>query len=281
MSHDTRPPPREHKPVSGSCYPRCPVAYGTHFQSRIVIRKQGRTQRRLRKLTRHFHSPEFAPNFGVLLPLRHALITPSIAKEIYMGDYERKEAEIVTKRLEPSDIVMEIGAGIGFLSAYCAKHIGSDRVFAYDANPAVMEVIAMTYAANGVQPSIRNAMLGKGAGKARFFVEAEFWASTTIKEGTQDAQEIEVEQLDLNSEIARIKPTFLIVDIEGGEAELFPLADLSCVQKICVETHPHQLGNTGITRLLDLLFERGFCFDVSLIRKNVFFLYRPGVGRAP
>lgn len=241
----------------------------------------GRTARRIRRLIKPVYNPEFADNFGVMLPLRHALITPDIAKEIYYGDYERKEAEIVTKRLEASDVVMEIGAGIGFLSAYCAKQIGSERVFAYDANPALMEIIDRTYEANGVQPSIRNAMLGQGAGRARFFVEEEFWASTTVKEGTRNAQEIEVEQLDLNSEIARIRPSFLIVDIEGGETELFPLADLSGVQKICVETHPHILGNTGVTRLLNLLFERGFCLDVSLIRKNVFFLYRPAAGRAP
>ncbi len=240
-----------------------------------MLRRHGRTSRRIRKLLRPFLRPDFADNFGVRLPLRHALITPEIAKEIYFGDYERKEAEIVTKRLADDDVVMEIGAGIGFLSAYCARRIGSERVFAYDANPALMEIIAATYAANGVSPIVINAMLGAGAGRARFFVERQFWASTTVKEGTREAQEIEVEQRDLNGEIARIRPTFLIVDIEGGEAELFPLADLSGVRKICVETHPHILGNEGITRLLGLLFERGFCLDLGLIRKNVFYLYRP------
>ncbi|GAB4168657.1 MAG: hypothetical protein OHK0026_02620 [Rhodocyclaceae bacterium] len=246
-----------------------------------MIRRQGRTVRRLRRLVRPVYRPEYAENFGVLLPLRHALITPGIAKEIYFGDYERKEIEIVSRRLEADDVVMEIGAGIGFLSAYCAKRIGSDRVFAYDANPALMDLIAATHAANGVKPSVRNALLGRAAGRARFFVEEEFWASTAVMEGSRAGREIEVEQIDLNEEIARIRPSFLIVDIEGGEAELFPLAELSCVRKICVETHPHLLGNGGVTRLLDLLFERGFFFDVSLIRKNVFFLYRPGPGRAP
>jgi len=246
-----------------------------------MLRRNGRTYKRIRKLLRPFLRPEFADNFGISLPLSHPLITSGIAKEIYFGDYERKEAEIVAKRLENDDVVMEIGAGIGFLSAFCAKQIGDERVFAYDANPALLEVIAATYAANRVSPSICNAMLGQGAGKGRFFVEKEFWASTTVREGARDATEIEVEQRDLNAEIARIRPTFLIVDIEGGEADLFPIADLSGVRKICVETHPHVLGNEGVSQLLALLFERGFVLDLSLIRKNVFFLYRPGVGRAP
>lgn len=240
-----------------------------------MIRKGGRTDRRIRKLLRSFSSPKFAENFGVMLPLKHPLISAGIGKEIYFGDYERKEAEIVSQRLEPTDIVMEIGAGIGFLSAYCAKRIGSERVFAYEANPALMEVIDQTYAANFVKPTIRNVMLAEGAGRARFYVEPEFWASTTVKDSTRNAQEIEVEQVDLNTEIGRVRPTFLIVDIEGGEAALFPAADLSGVQKICLETHPHVLGNEGVTRLLALLFSRGFVLDLGINRKNVVYLYRP------
>lgn len=240
-----------------------------------MLRKNGRTLRRFRKLLRPFMRPALAANFGILLPLRHPLISPGIGKEIYFGDYERKEAEIVSQRIESSDVVMEIGAGIGFLSAYCARRIGSERVFAYEANPSLMEVIDQTYAANGVNPSIRNVMLAEGAGRARFYVEPEFWASTTVKESARNAQEIEVEQLDLNTEIARVQPTFLIVDIEGGEGELFPLADLSGVRKICLETHPHVLGNDGVTRLLALLFASGFVLDLGIIRKNVVYLYRP------
>lgn len=244
-----------------------------------MIRKDGRTARRFRKLVRPIFQPAFAENFGIRLPLKHPLITPGIAKEIYFGDYERKEATIVSRRLEASDVVMEIGAGIGFLSAYCAKRIGSERVFAYDANPALVDAISTTYAANGVAPSFRTAMLGRGDGKARFFVEGEFWASSANGAVTANAKEIEVDQIDLNAEIARVRPTFMVVDIEGGEADLFALANLSGVQKICVETHPHVLGNDGISAMLGKLFAQGFCLDLGLIQKNVFFLYRPSENR--
>ena len=242
-----------------------------------MIRKNGRTARRIRKLLRHVYKPAFADNFGILLPMRHALISPGIAKEIYSGEYERKEAEIVSRRLEPQDVVMEVGAGIGFLSAYCAKQIGGDHVFAYEANPALLEVIGLTYAANQVSPTIRNVMLGEGEARRRFQVEAEFWASSahTGKSGnTGTAKEIDVEQIDLNQEIARVRPTFMIVDIEGGEAELFLHAELSGVRKICVETHAHVLGDDGVTDMLAHLFQQGFCLDTGIARKNVLYLYR-------
>jgi len=240
-----------------------------------MIRKNGRTARRLRKLLWRIRKPEFADNFGVLLPVRHPLISPGIAREIGFGEYERKEAEIVSQRLAEDDIVMEVGAGIGFLSAYCARRIGSDRVFAYEANPALMEIIATTHAANGVRPQVRNAMLGRGNGRQRFFVDREFWASSAHRAEGDGAQAIEVARIDLNEEIARVRPTFMIVDIEGGEAELFALADLAGVRKICVETHAQVLGNDGVTAMLARLFSQGFCLDTGMTRKYVFYLYRP------
>jgi len=105
-------------------------------------------------------------------------------------------------------------------------------------------------------------------------VEDEFWASSANLNSGK-GREIEVEQIDLNSEIARVRPTFLIVDIEGGEGDLFALADLSGVKKICVETHAHVIGNNGVSRMLAHLFAQGFCLDLGLIQKYVFFLYRP------
>lgn len=147
-------------------------------------------------------------------------------------------------------------------------------MFAYDANPALAEVVAETYAVNQVLPFFRTALLGDGTGTTQFFVEDEFWASSANMDSGK-SRRIEVEQIDLNSEIARVRPTFLIVDIEGGEGDLFALADLSGVKKICVETHAHVIGNDGVSRILAHLFAQGFCLDLGMVQKNVFYLYRP------
>lgn len=238
-----------------------------------MLRKQGRTARRIRKLLRPFYKPRYADNFGIKLPLDHPLITPEIAKEIYFGNYERKEATIVSRKLDAADTVMELGAGIGFLSALCAQRIGSERVYAYDANPDLAELVARTYALNGVSPSFRTAMLGEGSGKARFYIDNEFWASSAQLTG-KTTREVEVERLDVNDEIERIRPTFLIVDIEGGEADFFSIANLTGVRKICVETHAHVLGNYGVSRMLARLVDAGFSLDLGLMQKYVVYLYR-------
>jgi FkbM family methyltransferase len=239
-----------------------------------MYRKGGRTERRLKKLAWRWRQPAWAENQGVWLPCRQPGIAPGIAREIYLGDYESREIDIVSRKLEAGDVVLEAGAGLGFLSAYCAKRIGSERVHAYEANPALMPLIRATYERNGVAPGVHNALLARGAGECTFYVEAEFWASSTTPRGA-GAQAIKVPQLDLNAELRRLAPSFLIVDIEGGEGEFFAHADLAGVAKICVEIHPAVLGDDGVSAVFARLLAQGFALDFGCIRKNVFFFYRP------
>lgn len=233
--------------------------------------KNIRFTRKLKKIAWRFYRPEWADNHGVLLPVKHPLVSPGIAREIYLGDYEAKEVDIIDNRLGPEDIVLEVGGGLGYLSAYCAKKTGSRNVVSYEANPELIPVIRATHAKNSVAPTVVNALLACGAGSREFRIEEDFWASSAHRSG---GRSVTVPQLDLNTELRRIRPTFLIVDIEGGEAEFFADADLSSVLKICVETHPDVLGDRVLSEMFAGLVAKGFALDFSLLRKNVFFFHR-------
>lgn len=235
------------------------------------MRTNDRILRRLRKLAWRFHRPAWADHHGVLLPVTHPLISPGIAKQIYLGDYEAKELEIVSRRLEADDVFFEVGAGLGFLSTYCAQKIGSSRVFAYEAHPGLIPLIQETYARNGVTPELTHALLAQGNGEREFHVAADFWASSAHR---PEGEAIMARQIDVNEELARIKPSFLMVDIEGGEAELLACAHLEPVRKLCIETHPDVLGNKALSEMFASLITRGFSLDFTLMRKNVFFFQR-------
>jgi hypothetical protein len=118
---------------------------------------------------------------------------------------------------------------------------------------------------------VTNALLARGEGEREFHIEDDFWASSAHRGG---GRAITVKQLDLDRELGRIRPSFMIVDIEGGEAEFFAGADLSTVRKICVETHPDVLGDRVLSEMFAGLVAKGFALDFSLIRKNVFFFHR-------
>lgn len=238
-----------------------------------MFRKGGKTEKRLKKLIHRIHRPQWQDVAGITLPLAHPAITPPIWRDIYFGDYERKELDVIERRLAPSDSVMEIGAGIGFLSAYCARIVGSDRVHAYEANPALIEVIREVHSRNGVRPQLVHAILGRGAGEREFFLEKDYWASSLNRRSAQ-SRPIQVRQLDLDGELKRISPSFLIVDVEGGECELLRGVDLSMVSKLCLEVHPQVLGNAALSELFAELVRGGLALDFFLMRKNVFYFHR-------
>lgn len=244
-----------------------------------MLRKGGRTEKRLKKLIHRVHRPAWQDVAGIALPLKHPLITPPIRRDIYFGDYERKELDIIERRLQPGDTVMEIGAGIGFLSAYCARVLGDDRVFAYEANPALHDLIRAVHARNKVRPHVIEALLGEGEGERDFFVEPDYWASSLVRRSPA-ARCVRIRQLDLNAELRRRAPSFLIVDVEGGEYELLRHADLACVAKLCLEVHPDVLGNARLSELFARLVCVGLALDFSLMRKGVFYFSReaPSVG---
>ena len=240
-----------------------------------MLRKGGKTEKRLKKLLHRVHRPQWAQVAGIELPLKHPLITPPIQRDIYFGDYERKELDVIERRLEPGDTVMEVGAGIGFLSAYCARVLGDDRVFAYEANPALLELVGVVHARNKVRPRVTQALLGEGDGERDFFVEPDYWASSLVRRSPK-ATCVRIRQIDFNSELRRVAPSFLIVDVEGGEYELLRNADLSAVAKLCLEVHPDVLGNARVSEVFAHLIAAGLALDFTLMRKNVFYFYRPG-----
>lgn len=238
-----------------------------------MFRFGGKTEKRIKRMLWYFPKAAYSTNFGVRLPLKHPAITPPIFKDIFFGVYESKEAELVKKKIAADDVVMEIGAGIGFLSALSAKITGSERVFAYEANPQLMEVIRHVHHLNHVAPKVSNVLLGEGDGECTFWLEKDYWASSLIQ-GSQDATPIRVRQIDLNQEIQSIRPSFMILDIEGGEYEFLRHARLDPIRKIVIEVHPHVLGYTRISEMLGWLFAAGFALDLGHMRKNVFYLFK-------
>jgi FkbM family methyltransferase len=187
-----------------------------------------------------------------------AHISPTIESTIYNGCYEKAEIELLKAYLSQNDTVMEIGAGIGFLSSYCARNIGSEKVFAYEANPALELPIRRTYRINGVNPLLEICLIGRNSGTKNFYITRNFWASSFVEPLETIDRTVKVASKSFSREIARVNPSFLIVDIEGGEYELFEGADLHGIQKIIIELHPSVIGKSKATIVKNKLKEMGF-----------------------
>lgn len=194
-------------------------------------------------------------HFGVILNVDDSNISKQMRKLIYRGWYENDEYRFVKRYVKPDDVVMELGAGMGFVGIACSKIAGSDNVFCYEANPFLEQLIRRNHESNAVSPDLQMCMLGQSEGQTEFFVSPEFWISG-VTSGT--GRKVTIPVRSANDEIQRIKPTCLVVDIEGGEVDLLHTIDLSGIDKIIIELHPSTMGFTAINDILIHCLEKRF-----------------------
>jgi FkbM family methyltransferase len=207
---------------------------------------------------------------GVRLELSDDMPEP-LVRGIYRERYERGEVRCLAATLRPRDVVLEVGGGLGFLSTFCALRLGSQAVHTFESNPMLIDRILRTYALNDVSPFLTNAVLGPGGRERSFFVEPNFSASSLIRRSRQ-ATEVVVPELDVNRVVGELRPTVVVMDIEGGEAELVPLVDWAGVRALVIELHPDLLGSDRTREVTQWLGRAGFAERriVSSTRKKLY-----------
>ncbi len=214
----------------------------------------------LRLLRNRLSRPQEVTIAGIRVPLGEHL-TPYIRDTLYAGSYEYEEVRLLRRHLAPHHTVVELGGGLGFLAALCARVVSDERVFVYEANPDLEAPMRELFRLNGIEPRLRFLALGSGDGQMRFHVRRAFWLSSGLEnELVGPDRIITVPVLDFDAEMERLPtaPDFLICDIEGGEYELFKGSAMKGIRHILCEVHPHLLGAKRTEALEGLLRDRGF-----------------------
>lgn len=195
---------------------------------------------------------------GIYIPV-YMYYGYSVLRFIDNGEYENSEISIIKKTVSKEDRVLELGTGIGFVSAYCAKQIGSDKVFTYEGNPSLEPLIKQLYQKNGVNPNSVIALLGSDNGTKTFYKNNNsFLASSSDQPPASNHFAFEVDEKKLNEVINDVKPTYLIMDIEGGEYDIFKIIDFQSINKIQFELHPSVLEAGRIDFIFNKLKSENF-----------------------
>lgn len=205
---------------------------------------------------KNFIRPSVVDVEGVKIKIP-SLASNVIRSALFEGYYEASELQIVMNRLCQDDVVMELGTGLGLLSTYCAKQIGNDRVFTFEANPALEQPIKTNYALNQVNPKLEIGLVGEQAGFNTFYVNNDFWSSSIVN-GSENTKPITIPVISFNEKVKEINPTFLLIDIEGGEYELFKYADFYNVKKLMIEVHKRILNAQQNEFVNDAIAKAGF-----------------------
>jgi len=189
-------------------------------------------------------------------------------KLFFRGSYEEFETETVKKIIKKNDIVLDVGANIGYFTLIFAKLVGKDGiVFAFEPEPTNFDLLKKNVTINGYKNVIliRKALSDR-TGKTKLFLSEGNLGDHIIMDTKENRNSIEIDTItgedyfrDLNKKI-----NFIKMDIQG--AEINALRGMSSLLqkmneiKIMIEFAPNWLKNFGNDplELLSLLNEYDF-----------------------
>jgi FkbM family methyltransferase len=199
------------------------------------------------------------------------ILTPTIQKALSGEKYDHLKVRQIGGFLKEGDRLMELGAGIGFISAFASSKIKPDTCVLIEANPELISVIKKTHELNGSNPIIINAValssssvswnqVNATTNEIPFYVIRNFWGSSLTAK-SEAVSVVHVPVLSLNDLIREHRPTVLICDIEGGELDVFENVDLHGVRTVFLDVHESIIGQKGIHRLKQVMAEQGLHYD--------------------
>ncbi len=191
-----------------------------------------------------------------------------VAGWIVAGDFERSEAEVITRLVHPGAAVLELGGGLGFVAATLCKATKVARYTIVEADPDLVPQIGVALARNGAADvDVRWGLVtadpaALAAGTQRFALPENLLANSVFLVD-QGNREIDVPAVSLPALLAELNPDVIVADVEGAELGLFDGADLSSVRVLVVELHPQLIGDDGCARVTGAIERQGLQHVVS------------------
>jgi FkbM family methyltransferase len=211
---------------------------------------------------------EFRLN-GVDLSLPKGLATPAILEKLADGSYEEDEARSADRCVRKGFRVLELGAGIGYVTSLCAQRAGPENVLSVEANPDLLPVIEANLARNGL--SGVSVMHGAVTGPVEEGAMAEFAVSEGYTGSSLGGKGrgVRVPLISVHDLIRAHKPHVVLMDVEGAEADMFNRL-WKCPLRFCVmELHPRKYHARTIKKIVDFMSAMDMTYDPVTSRGKV------------
>ncbi len=210
---------------------------------------------------------------GIVLPHDERLISPVIHRALTRGRYEGEERTHLPGLLRDGDVVLELGAGLGVVSTLCARDERVEHVTTVEANPDLIPYVREVHRRNDVSEKARLihavALPAPEVDAMDFFVRKDIWASSLNGKIWAWDRKVSTEVVDLHALIESLQPTLMIVDIEGGEGQLFRNFSPGRLRHVYVELHKQVIGPRGVRRVFNQLARAGFAYDPAFSAHGV------------
>lgn len=179
-----------------------------------------------------------------------------------IGKYEKNERKLVKKHINENDRVLELGACLGVVSV-TTNRILKDKTkhISVEPNVRMLKYLEKNKEINNAKFIIENSIVSVEK-EIDFFVDEVAFLSSSLK---GNGEPIKVKGITIE-ELEKKYFTFtaLVMDIEGGELDLFRSFDLSKtnIKKIIWEVHGNGfLTSEELNECYDLLKKYGYTFS--------------------
>ncbi|MFY0596336.1 MAG: FkbM family methyltransferase [Cognatishimia sp.] len=188
-----------------------------------------------------------------------------IARKIAKGEYEGAESHAARMRIKPGMPVLEIGAGLGYVSSICGKIAGPENVVSVEANPRMLDPLMANLRRNSCDGLrvMHGAVVGNGHhdDEVNFRAGNLFWGGATLPKGASREDMISVPALRIRPLLRAIRPRFVMLDVEGAEADLFKKPWPPFVKFVVMELHPKKYDKAVIKEIVDCMSASGLTYD--------------------
>jgi FkbM family methyltransferase len=179
------------------------------------------------------------------------------------GAYEVRESRAARVLFKPGDTIIELGSGLGFISACLRRGTKVGRIVTFEANPDFVAYSKRMHALNSIDAvEIRHGVaVANPSGRTMpFYVRPNVWSgSLSLNDATGPVvSTFDVPATAWSEVVSEVGPAGLVMDIEGGELDFLTTADLSPIQRMVVELHPDIYGVPGMARIYGALDRHGF-----------------------
>lgn len=197
------------------------------------------------------------------------------------GIYEPFETELVKKEIKKGDVVLDIGANIGYYTLIFAKLVGENgKVFAFEPDPTNFSLLKKNVEINGygnrvvlVQKAVSNK-----TEKIKLYLCEDNKGDHRIYDSHDGRQSIEIEAIRLDDYFKNYNGTidFIKMDIQGAEGwaiqGMHNLLKKNKTVKIVTEFWPIGLKGSGIDpdEYFKILIELGFkLYEINEQEKKI------------
>ena len=196
------------------------------------------------------------------------------------GVYGELDTKIIREEIHEGDIVIDVGANIGYYTLIFAQLVGSSgKVFAFEPEPKNFEILKKNIEINNYQNIVaEQKIVSDKSGIVKLFIAEHGIVGHRINQQKSSQKFIEVESIILDNYIKKLnldnKINFIKIDVEGSEPKVLEgakeIMQKSNQLKIFTEFNREAVEEYGIEpkEMIDLFYRNGFKIYLPNYKEN-------------